>query len=75
MMYVLLFVDNTNQPRYLQGTLKDINRELQKAWEGGEIDHDDWEYNQSWELIAIEDGRLTPVERSVMNMVPQVEVF
>ena len=74
-MYVLLFVDNTNQPRYVQGTLSEINRELRKAWEGGEVDHDEWEYSQNWELIAIEDGRLTPVERSVMNMVPQVEVF
>ena len=42
-MYVLLFVDNTNQPRYIQGTLRDINRELRKCWEGDEIDHDDWE--------------------------------
>ena len=74
-MCVLLFVDNTNQPRYSHGTLRDINRELRKVWEGDEIDHDDWEYHQNWELIAIEDGRLTPVERSVMNMVPQVEVF
>ncbi len=74
-MYVLLFVDNTNQPRYLQGTLRDINRELRKAWEGDEIDHDDWEYNQNWTLLGVEDGRLTPVEQSVMNMVPQVEVI
>jgi hypothetical protein len=74
-MYVLLFVDNTNQPRYIQGTLRDINRELRKCWEGNEIDHDYWEYHQSWTLLGVEDGRLTPVEQSVMNMVPQVEVF
>lgn len=74
-MYVLLFVDNTNQPRYIQGTLRDINRELRKCWEGDEIDHDDWEYHQNWTLLGVEDGRLTPVERFVMNMVPQVEVI
>lgn len=65
MTYVLLFVGNTNEPRYLQGTLSEINRELRKAWE----------YYQNWILLGVEDGRLTPVERCVMNMVPQIEVI
>lgn len=74
-MYVLLYVDAMNQPRYLQGTLREINRELRKAWEGHEIDQDDLEYHQNWTLLGVEDGRLTPIECCAMKMIPQVEVI
>lgn len=74
-MYVLLFVDDTNQPRYLQGTLQEINCELRKVWEGYEINQDDWEYHQNWTLLGVEDGRLTPIECCAMKMIPQVEVI
>lgn len=73
-MYVLLFVDNDKRPRYLQGTLAEINKSLAKLWEANEIDADDWEYYRNYELLAIEDGVLTAVNRWDVKNVPQFEV-
>jgi hypothetical protein len=73
-MYVLLFVDATNQPRYLQGTVAEINRQLRVIWRDNEIDPDEWEYRQNWLMLGVEDGRLTPMGNAECNHVPQFEV-
>ena len=72
--YVLLYVDAENKPRFLQGSIATINAELQKQWLNGEIDRDEWDFSNPWELLGIEDGRLTPVERVECTSIPQFEV-
>ena len=73
-MYVLLFVDENKQPRYLQGTLAEINKRLAEMWEANEIDTDDWEYYSNYDLLAIEDGALTKVNRWELMNIPQFVV-
>ncbi len=73
-MYVLLFVDEGKQPRYLQGSIAEINKRLAELWETDEIDRDDWEFYSNYELLAIEDGALTKVNRWEAMAVPQFTV-
>ncbi len=70
-MYVLLFVDENKQPRYLQGTIAEINTRLAELWEADEIDRDDWDFYSNFQLLAIEDGQLTPVEGWEAMNIPQ----
>ncbi len=73
-MYVLLFVDQSKQPRYIQGTVEEINKRLAELWEADEIDRDDWDFYSNYDLLAIEDGALTKVNRWELMNVPQFEV-
>ncbi len=77
MTYVLLVVDADNKPRYLQGTLAEINAELRTLCANDEIDSDNWDFSSPWELLYIEDDRLTPtpVERVQCMSIPQFEVW
>lgn len=61
MTYVLLIVRDGQQPDFIQGTIDEINEALRRAMDSGSIDTDDWDYYQNWQLLAIEDGRLTTV--------------
>jgi hypothetical protein len=73
-MYVLIFTDEYQNPRYIQGDLDEINEEFRALWEAGEIDHDEWELKEPWQLLGIEDGRLTPMGNVEVVRVPQFEV-
>lgn len=74
MTYILLIVRDGQQPDYIQGTIEEINEALRAEMEIGSIDTDDWGYYQNWQLLAIEDGRLTTVNRYECRFVPQFSV-
>lgn len=71
--YVLIFVDADNRPQYLQGTITAINTELKKLWENGDIDREDWDFNQPWDLLVVRGGMLVEVENAAMGGIPQLE--
>ncbi len=73
-MYVLLYVDSNNEPGYIQGTVEEINTRLRTLWMNGDIDRDEWEYRSPWQLLGIEDGGLTPIERVACSHTPYFEV-
>jgi len=74
MTYVLLYVNQYRKPCYIQGTVEQINAQLRAVWLNGEIDPDEWEYHGSWEMLAIENGELTPMAHVELFKVPQFEV-
>jgi hypothetical protein len=73
-MYVLIYTDSSNQPRYVQGTLAEINAHVHQEWVNGDIDQDEWDYVPPFEMLCIEDGRLTQVNSWEMTRVPQFTV-
>jgi hypothetical protein len=73
-MYVLLYVDSNNEPGYIQGTVEEINTRLRTLWMNGDIDRDEWEFRQPWQLLGIEDEGLTPIERVECSHTPYFEV-
>jgi len=73
-MYVLLYVDSNNEPGYIQGTVEEINTRLRTLWMNGDIDRDEWEYRSPWQMLGIEDGALTPIERVECSHTPYFEV-
>ena len=73
-MYVLLYVDACNQPCFVQGTIAEINAHIHKAWVDNEIEQDDWDFHGRYNLLCIEDGRLTTVNDWVMTRAPQFTV-
>ena len=73
-MYVLLYVDQDNQPCFIQGSMAEINYTLRTRWINGDIDSEDWEFHSNWKLLGIEDGALTPMENVQVNLVPHFEV-
>lgn len=74
-MYVLLYVNIDKQPAYIQGTVDEINSRLRTLWVNGDIDRDDWEFCSPWELLGIESGSLTPIERVECSHTPYFEVY
>ena len=75
MTYVLLIVRDGQQPDFIQGSIDEINEALRVAMENGSIDTDDWDFYQNWQLLAIEDDRLTNVNRYECRSVPQFSVY
>ena len=75
MTYVLIYTDSENHPEYIQGSIEKINDELKTRCLSGEIEHADWDYYQKWKLLAIEDGRLTPVNTVECHITPYLEVY
>ena len=73
-MYVLLYTNSSNQPCFVQGTIEEINAHVHKAWVNGDIDPDDWEFSSPFEMLCIEDDRLTPVNSWEMKNIPQFTV-
>ena len=73
-MYVLIYTNSSNQPCFIQGTLAEINAEVHMAWVNGDIDQEDWDFSSPFELLCIEDDRLTPVNSWEMRSVPQFVV-
>ena len=73
-MYVLLYVDSNNEPGYIQGTVEEINTRLRTLWMNGDIDRDEWEFRQPWQLLGIENGGLTPIERVECSYTPHFAV-
>lgn len=73
-MYVLLYVDTDNQPAYIQGSIDEINSRLRTLWRNEDIDAEDWEYHSNWQLLGIEDGGLTPIDRVECRNTPYFEV-
>lgn len=73
-MYVLLYVDSNNEPGYIQGTVEEINTRLRTLWMNGDIDRDEWEFRQPWQMLGIESGGLTPIERVECSHTPYFEV-
>ena len=74
-MYVLIYVDEDMQPCFIQGTMQEINDKLRTRWVNGDIDKDEWEFRSNWQLLGIEDGMLTPMNRVQVNTVPHFEVI
>ena len=74
MTYVLLIVRDGQQPDFIQGSIDEINEALRQARDSGSIDTDDWDYYQNWQLLAIEDDRLTTVNCYECRSVPQFSV-
>jgi hypothetical protein len=75
MTYVLLFNRGGNgQPDYFQGSIEEINKQLMGAWLNEDIDQEEWDFSQNWQLLAIEDDRLTAVNMCVVTSVPQFSV-
>lgn len=74
MTYVLLIVRDGQQPDFIQGSIDEINEALRVAMENGSIDTDDWDFYQNWQLLAIEDDRLTTVNHYECRSVPQFSV-
>lgn len=75
MTYVLLIVRDGQPPDFIQGTIEEINEALRCAIENGSIDTDDWDFYQNWQLLAIEDNRLTMVSHYECRSVPQFSVY
>ena len=74
MTYVLLIVRGGQQPDFIQGSIDEINEALRQAMENGSIDTDDRDFYPNWQLLAIEDDRLTNVNRYECRSVPQFSV-
>jgi hypothetical protein len=74
-MYMLLYVDSNKQPRYILGSIDEINDELQTLWMNGDIDRDDWEQYSNWELLGIESGSFTPMGNVECTSIPYFEVY
>lgn len=75
MTYVLLYVNIDKQPCYTQGSVAEINEQLRTLWLNGDIDRDDWDFCSPWELLGIEDGRLTSMGNVVCTTIPHFEVY
>ena len=73
-MYVLLYTNSSNQPCFVQGTLAEINDHIHQAWIDEEIYQDQWGFSSGFNLLCIEDGRLTPVNHWEMIKIPQFTV-
>ncbi len=73
-MYVLMYVNQGKQPRYIQGSIAEINKRLAELWEDNEIDRDDWEFYSNYELLFIEDGELQKASSWEAMTVPQFTV-
>lgn len=74
MTYVLLVVREDQQPDFIQGSIEEINEALILAMKDGSLDSEDFDYYQNWQLLAIEDDRLTVVNRYECLKVPQFSV-
>ncbi len=74
-MYILLFVRDNGCPDYFQGTLAEVNALLKEAWINHEIDPDFWDYHNPWQILTVEDGRLTPINNAMIENLPQIGVF
>lgn len=75
MTYVLLYVNTDKQPCYIQGSVEEINEQLRTLWLNGDIDRDDWRCCTPWEMLGIEDGRLTPMGNVDCATIPHFEVY
>ena len=73
-MYVLLYINQDNQPCYIQGSMEHINATFRNIWTDGDVDMEEWAYQEPWQLLGIEDGLLTPMASVTSNMVPHFEV-
>jgi hypothetical protein len=75
MTYVLLFNRGGHGlPDVFQGSIEEINKQLMEAWLNEDIDQEEWDFSQNWQLLAIEYGQLTTVGRCEMRSIPQVSV-
>lgn len=74
-MYVLLYVDSDGMPCYIQGSMDTINETFRTRWVNGDIDKDEWEDGNNWQLLGVEDGLLTPMNHVAMATVPHFEVI
>jgi hypothetical protein len=73
-MYVLLYVNQDNQPCYIQGSMEHINAAFRNIWIDGDVDREEWGYQEPWQLLGIEDGRLTPMYNVTGIIAPHFEV-
>ncbi len=74
MNYVLLYVNEDNEPQYIQGTVEHINARFREVWESGAINPDDFDYRGNYQLLGLEDGILTPMVNVACSMSPQFTV-
>ena len=73
-MYVLIYTDEYQNPRYIQGSIEEIIAEFRKVWKAGEVNAEDWDYKEPWQLLSIEDGLLTPMANIEVVRISQFEV-
>ena len=70
-MYVLIYTNTEGNPCYTQGTMEEINADVRVQCGLGYIDRENWEFTGSFELLCIEDGKLTQVNSWEMTNIPQ----
>lgn len=73
-MYVLMYVNQDKQPCFIQGSMAEINERLRTLWLNTEINQADWEFYHNYDLLAIEDGRLTSVGNWEQDTIPHFNV-
>lgn len=73
MTYLLLYISGVH-PEYIQGTMEEINEQLKERWLSGDIDHDDWDHYDNWQLLCIEDNQVTEVVVFENTSVPRFTV-
>jgi hypothetical protein len=54
--------------------MEHINAAFRSIWTDGDVDREEWVYQEPWQLLGIEDGRLTPMSNVTSNMTPHFEV-
>ena len=70
MTYVLMYVDNDGHVAYVQGTVQEINAAMPGLTDVG-FD----EYGRDFELLGIEDDRLTPLSNVLLSYATQFTVI
>jgi len=75
-MYVLLYVNADGHPDYIQGaSVEEINAQVALDSKHGYLEDMFDERGKDWQLLGIEDNRLTPLANVEMYTVPQFNVY
>jgi hypothetical protein len=75
-MYVLLYTDSARQPCFVQGTIAEINAHIAQECADDNLGADPHDFLDSsdYNLLCIEDGRLTPINAWFVSYAPQFTV-
>jgi len=77
-MYVLLYINADDKPDYIQGaSVDEINARLAIESKNAYLEDvfGEWQIKDNWQLLGIEDNRLTPLANVEMYTVPQFNVY
>jgi len=74
-MYVLLYINADGRPEYIQGaSIDEINAQVALDSKEGYLENMFDSLGKDWQLVGIEDNRLTPIANVEMYSVPQFAV-